>query len=237
MMTLCLYLQMASISSTNENSPLPRTVAKVPTKFEGGASSGIHQVIYADGCSRGISVLVGTYDARDEPQNVKAGINMRTDLMVQRLKAAFGVGVPMVFIQTISLGHAFGPFFSSPNTMVLPLMAWTALFTILAPKTATWNALLDDIEKTIKAAKRGGPCFNVNLQPGLTMYGQNTQAVSIHLIHQIMPDLSLFLKIAKRVFDNGNSNSNSNTLEKNTKFYIGFCENSTNASDWLELPS
>ena len=54
--------------------------------FEGDVTTGIHQVLYGEGTSKGIDVLAGTYDARDEAQIVKAIINMRSDPLVHKYR-------------------------------------------------------------------------------------------------------------------------------------------------------
>ena len=105
--------------------------------------------------------------------------------------------MPMVFLQTVALGHAFVPFFSAADKMILPLVAWTTLLTILAPTSEIWIKMMKDLDRHIKTSKRGGPCYNITLQKTFSMYGKHTKAVAIQLIHQILPnDLSLYLKIS-----------------------------------------
>ena len=108
--------------------------------------------------------------------------------------------MPLVFVQTVPLGHAFLAFHAAADRIVLPLMAWTSLLSVLAPNTVRWNSLMKDLDRHISTSKRGGPCYNVNLQKTVVLYGRETEAVALQLIFQIAPDFALYLKISKRVF-------------------------------------
>ena len=222
---------LTTSTSTATTTATSSTTQDVEYKFQGAASSGIHQVVYGEGTSKGIDVLAGMYESRDEAQIVKAGINMRSDPVIHKYRDALGPNVPMVFIQTAGLGHAFVPYFSAVDKMILPLIAWTKLLTVLAPTSEGWIKMMKNLDRHIQSSKRGGPCYNITLQRTVSMYGKETKAVAIQLVHQVVPNyLSLYLKVSKKVFI-------ANPQEE-TQFrcHIGFLKDSCLDSEWMELP-